>query len=564
MLRPTKRSATSTFLAAAAALTACSSAPTEEMGVTSNEVTRALNWEVVAGCATEIAVGGSGGRYDDVWVLGCGQGGTGGRPIYRRNSDDSGWGLVSSNGASKIAVDLNGDPWIVTDQGKLLRGVPTATGFLWYDQIAPCTRDLAVGVPLSGDGRRDKEAGSTEFNVTPWILGCTGHAGGSEIRRLVPKPLSAFYPSISWDLIPGSLRTIRMFPYDALPQGTNTSGGVFTSTGTSSTTIGWIQGIGCANDLGVGLARVGAVSCGGLQSDNSLYVRPRNQPGGWDRFEGAGVRIAEAAHYTWVINSLQTIYRLDNNSDDHCGEDGRVPCEDLSCKDGFVACFTSDASHAQSQDTLLCAAPSQCGSLNQSPFRQRQDLGCYAPLVVNTVNGFLRCVNDTACGTLFNPVCINSDGSGYCKGGLVEQQSACMARRVPSEDEGCGGKGESCCTNPIYTSACISGSCGPTGLCGSSGGGGGGCAPTASLVCGETCPAGTHVTRWENAADLCAESYQKQVICTTDCGTVLDTCGTTCPNGYHETSSDCVTTCGICPDNGNGRPLPNHRNCTHN
>jgi hypothetical protein len=198
-----------------------------------------------------------------------------------------------------------------------------------------------------------------------------------------------------------------------------------------------------------------------------------------------------------------------------------------------------------------------------------------------------------------NPPCANplyeADTSGRCNpvwgrqgqrcdpnGNQCREPLSCYAgicsTHVPVEADGCGGEKESCCDTSRNTRKCLAGyHCGTAGLgasylCypGDGGEGGGGnpppaCTTGSSTVCGEVCPAGSHITEWGSAQGDCAvQRNLHQVKCAQDCGAVLDTCGTTCPPSYHATRSDCIGTCGICHDNGNGQSQANHQYCALN
>jgi hypothetical protein len=143
------------------------------------------------------------------------------------------------------------------------------------------------------------------------------------------------------------------------------------------------------------------------------------------------------------------------------------------------------------------------------------------------------------CGIANQPVCAN----GQCASGLAAENGVCHFRRVPRQDEGCGGNGESCCTHPVYTRGCIAGTCGVTGPGGSSvcvnGGGGGGVCPAAQAMCGG-CSAGDYVAKRErDNSNQCSSSGDAYVFsCATPCSSanVISVCGNVCPVSYREVS----------------------------
>jgi Tectonin domain len=102
-------------------------------------------WQHVQGCAKDIAVGENG----SVWILGCTPAKAGGFPIYSLNGSQ--WNLISGAAASRIAVEPNGNPWIIDPNGKISK----RTGNSWQ-QVSGCAKDIGVG-----------------RNNSVWILGCT-------------------------------------------------------------------------------------------------------------------------------------------------------------------------------------------------------------------------------------------------------------------------------------------------------------------------------------------------------------------------------------------------------
>ena len=153
---------------------------------------------------------------------------------------------------------------------------------------------------------------------------------------------------------------------------------------------------------------------------------------------------------------------------------------------------------------------------------------------------------------------------GGCKPRLVCGASGTCEpepRREPRQDEGCGGFEESCCTDPVYTLACIGDKvCRPGGwfhegsnvcldpLPGGYNPNGPGVpvCPAAKSECGSCAGAGEYVTsRHYDDTEMCSRVGSNYVVvCATPCATekVITACDH-CPSGYKQVSSifDAVT-----------------------
>jgi len=92
-------------------------------------------WEQIAGCARDIGAGGG-----KVWVVGC-EATAGGYRVYRFNSSNNTWSWVSGKGALRVAVDGNGDPWIVDDRNLMWEYRNSA-----WDSKFGTAKDLGSGV----------------------------------------------------------------------------------------------------------------------------------------------------------------------------------------------------------------------------------------------------------------------------------------------------------------------------------------------------------------------------------------------------------------------------------
>lgn len=237
-----------------------------------------------------------------------------------------------------------------------------------------------------------------------------------------------------------------------------------------------------------------------------------------------------------------------------CGKIGQPVCADNSCEPGSegptgycTACGTSGAPP--------CIWKATCG-----PDLQVTN-GVCTPC---GLEGTVACSAGSACVAGLEPsrlgnVCGQPWGAngqrcgegGGCKPRLVCAATAtCVPEptREPREDEGCGGLGESCCTDPVYTRACIgnnecksqfpfgnwSDTCvapvAKTGG-GSTGGGATACG-TPKTECGSCSGAGEFIVQ---------RSTDDALQCSTDGQAFVVTCTTACPKTQQ------LEACGYCP-----------------
>lgn len=133
-------------------------------------------WQQVQGCAKDIAVGENG----SAWILGCTPAKAGVFPIYSLNGSQ--WNLVSGVAATRIAVEPNGNPWIVGGDGKIFKRTDNS-----WQQVPGCAKDIGVG-----------------RNGSVWILGCTS-AGANSF------PIYSLNGS-KWNQFPGAATRIAVEP----------------------------------------------------------------------------------------------------------------------------------------------------------------------------------------------------------------------------------------------------------------------------------------------------------------------------------------------------------------
>jgi Tectonin domain len=133
-------------------------------------------WQGVSGkCAKDIAVG----ENSSVWILGCTPTKAGGFPIYSLNGSQ--WDLVPGT-AERIAVEPNGNPWIIDRDGKIFKRIANS-----WQQVSGCAKDIGVG-----------------RNNSVWILGCTSVSNRGF-------PIYSWNGS-KWNQIPGAASRIAVEP----------------------------------------------------------------------------------------------------------------------------------------------------------------------------------------------------------------------------------------------------------------------------------------------------------------------------------------------------------------
>lgn len=132
-------------------------APNGQPWVVNNQgyIFRRVNgaWQVMPGRARDIDIG----RDGSVWIIGTNTV-PGGYGIYRWNG--SGWQPIDG-GAVRIAVNPNGQPWVVNNQGYIFRRVNGA-----WQHLTGLAKDIAIG-----------------HNGSVWVIGANAVPGGFGIYR---------------------------------------------------------------------------------------------------------------------------------------------------------------------------------------------------------------------------------------------------------------------------------------------------------------------------------------------------------------------------------------------
>lgn len=215
-------------------------------------------WQPVKGAARDVGVGANG----SVWAVGK-KAVPGGYKIMRRGQ--GGWVDVPG-GAERIAVDPQGNAWIVNATQNILRF------------------DAGNWVPVNG-AARDIGIGA---NGTVWIIGNEVEAGGYGIHRSTDK-------GANWTKIPGSALRVSVDP-----QGNawvvNNSNTIFRHDGSN-----WVSMPGSAIDVGVGADGVVWV----VGTDNGIYRLENNA---WVKKAGAAAQIAAGPNGSvWVVDPANLI-----------------------------------------------------------------------------------------------------------------------------------------------------------------------------------------------------------------------------------------------------------------
>lgn len=220
-------------------------------------------------CATDIGVGDRGLP----WVLGCGPPvGKGDYYIFSWNG--SKWNMIPGV-AVRIAVEPDGNPWIVNGGNQIYKG--NADGN--WQQVPGCAKDIAVGQ-----------------DSTVWILGCK--STGTDGLEIYARSGSA------WNLVSGAATKIAVAP-DGTPWIINAQGQIYKRSANS-----WRQIPGCAKDIGVGENDsawiLGCTSAGAGGFEIQSWDGSK-----WQTIPGSATGIAvEADGTAWVINVEGKTFRL--------------------------------------------------------------------------------------------------------------------------------------------------------------------------------------------------------------------------------------------------------------
>lgn len=145
----------------------------------------ANGWEQMPGLAREIAAGASG----DVFVIGTNA------CLYKFNPDIQNWEYQGVCDLKKVAVDPDGNPWVIRNNGSVARW----NGAGW-ENLPGCLTEIAIG-----------------FDGAVWALGCDWGGGGWSIWR---------WHGSNWSNVDGRLTSIAVLPNGGAA-GSNSNGSIF-------------------------------------------------------------------------------------------------------------------------------------------------------------------------------------------------------------------------------------------------------------------------------------------------------------------------------------------------
>lgn len=148
----------------------------------------ANGWELKPGRAVEIAIGADG----SVWCIGIGGGG-----LFKFDYEADNWIYAGVSGLKKVAVDPNGDPWVIRNDGSVARWSTAAWA---WENLPGCLTEIAIG-----------------FDGAVWALGCDWGNGGYSIWR---------WHGSDWSNVDGRLTSIAVLPNGGAA-GSNSYGSIF-------------------------------------------------------------------------------------------------------------------------------------------------------------------------------------------------------------------------------------------------------------------------------------------------------------------------------------------------
>jgi streptogramin lyase len=204
------------------------------------------------------------GANGTVWVIGT-NAVPGGYGIYRRTNNT--WVNVPG-GAERIAVDPQGNAWVVNSSNTIFRH----DGTQWVT-VNGTARDIGIGA-----------------NGHVWVIGVAAEAGGHVIYRSTDQ-------GANWTKIPGSAVRVSVDP-----QGNawvvNNANNIFRFDGSN-----WVHQPGTATDVGIGADGATWV----IGADNGIYRFENNT---WAKKPGGAAQIAAGPNGgVWVVNHGGEIYQ---------------------------------------------------------------------------------------------------------------------------------------------------------------------------------------------------------------------------------------------------------------
>jgi hypothetical protein len=222
------------------------------------------HWEQKPGAAKDIAIGGDG----SVWVIGTNVE-YGGFGIHKWNG--TGWSAIDG-GAMRIAVDRNGNPWVVNSLGNIFR----REGGTWIQTLG-AAKDIAIG-----------------FDGSVWVIGTNVENGGFGIYK---------WNGNGWDGVDGGAVRISV-DGDGQPWVMNSNGDVFRRKNGAWSSMGSNVASGLAEGIPITYFSKRAEYGGFSMRSFTMYLQdlPYN-------IDGAAVAGAKGNNgQFWCINSLGNIF----------------------------------------------------------------------------------------------------------------------------------------------------------------------------------------------------------------------------------------------------------------
>jgi hypothetical protein len=234
--------------------------PTLNVSPPAYSATGPVTWARTDGAARDVGIGADG----SVWVIGTNPV-PGGYAIWRRVNNA--WVNVPG-GAERIAVDPQGNAWVVNNSQTIFR----FDGTKWVT-VSGAARDIGVGA-----------------NGTVWIIGNTAEAGGYSIHRSTDQ-------GSTWTKVPGSALRITVDPVGNAWV-VNNSNTIFRFDGNN-----WVTMPGSAIDIGIG----SDYATWAVGTDQGIYRWENNN---WARKPGGGTQIAAGPNgIVWHVNQGTEIYQ---------------------------------------------------------------------------------------------------------------------------------------------------------------------------------------------------------------------------------------------------------------
>ena len=241
-------------------------------------------WQRLPGLAKDIGVSALGAA----WVIGT-TAVFGGFSIHKWNGSD--W-EIADGGAVRIAVEPNGVPWVVNNNGGIYRRLSSAAGNVGWQVLPGCARDIGIGADGSVWAISCTPVGTKDFTIQKWNGAGWGQSDGHAVRIAVGPT--------------------------GIPWVVNSIGDIYRRISSDVTSAGWQVLPGCAKDIGIGVGNYAwAIGCGPV--DGGFDVHAWNeQPAtsgapaafGWVRLPGGAHNISVGPDgRPWIANVHGGLFR---------------------------------------------------------------------------------------------------------------------------------------------------------------------------------------------------------------------------------------------------------------